>query len=112
MHRTTRRAFLQVAAGAAASLSLSTRAQGEASDKLNIAAVGVGGKGAGDIEMTSVGQNVVAICDVDERTLAKAAKLYPNAKTYTDWRRLLEQRDIDALTVSTPDHMHAPIAVS
>lgn len=112
MHPTTRRAFLQVAAGTAASLWLPSQARSAASDKLNIAAVGVGGKGAGDIQMTSVGQNVVAICDVDDRTLAKAAKLYPDAKTYTDWRHLLEQKDIDAVTVSTPDHMHAPIAVS
>jgi predicted dehydrogenase len=83
-----------------------------ANDRLNIAAIGVGGKGRGDIASTSVGQNVVAICDVDERTLGTAEKTYPDAKVYTDWRKLLEQKDIDAVTVSTPDHMHAPIAVS
>ncbi len=83
-----------------------------ASEKLNIACVGVGGKGWSDMHETSVGQNVVAICDVDEGTLAKAAEAFPNAKRYTDWRKLLEQKDIDAVTVSTPDHMHAPVAMS
>ncbi len=81
-------------------------------EKLNIAGIGVGGKGKGDIASTSKGQNVVAICDVDERTLGASAKLYPGAKKYTDWRKLLEQKDIDAVTISTPDHMHAPIAMS
>jgi predicted dehydrogenase len=109
----SRRRFLgQIAAGAAAPLFFQPLARGAASDRLNIAAVGVGGKGRGDIESVSKDQNVVAICDVDERTLAEAAKRYPDAKTYTDWRKLLEQKDIDALTVSTPDHMHAPVAVS
>jgi predicted dehydrogenase len=113
MTHTTRRSFLKhVAAGAAAPLFFRSRAEGAPSDRLNIAAVGVGGKGRGDISSVSKGQNVVAICDVDEQTLGQAAKTYPDAKVYTDWRKLLEQKDIDALTVSTPDHMHAPIAVS
>jgi predicted dehydrogenase len=80
--------------------------------KLNIAAVGVGGKGAGDIAATSVGQNVVAICDVDDQTLNRAATKYSKAARYHDWRRMLERNDIDAVTVSTPDHMHGPIAMS
>ncbi|MBP89353.1 MAG: dehydrogenase [Planctomycetaceae bacterium] len=109
----TRRVFLQSATASSLAMPLvvSSSAFG-ANDRLNIAAVGVGGKGRGDIASTSVGQNVVAICDVDERTLSAAEKIYPDAKVYTDWRKLLEQKDIDAVTVSTPDHMHAPIAVS
>lgn len=83
-----------------------------ASDKLNIASVGVGGKGWSDMLETSQGQNVVAICDVDTKLLGKAAAKFPNARCYSDWRNLLEQKDIDAVTVSTPDHMHAPIAMS
>lgn len=98
-------------AALAAPTVISSRAFG-ANDRLNIAGIGVGGKGRGDVASTSSGQNVVAICDVDARTLAKSAQQYPAAKTYSDWRRLLEQKDIDAVTVSTPDHMHAPIAVS
>jgi len=110
---TSRRTFLQqsAAASVAAPLVISSSAWG-ANDRLNIAGVGVGGKGRGDIANTSQGQNVVAICDVDDRTLSEAAKKYPAAKVYNDWRKLLEQKDIDAVTVSTPDHMHAPIAVS
>ncbi len=110
---TTRRRFLTTlaATGAAAPLFVPARVFG-ANDRLNIAAVGVGGKGRGDVASTSVGQNVVAICDVDQRTLDQAAEAYPRAKRYHDWRRLLEQKDIDAVTVSTPDHMHAPAAVS
>jgi len=112
--RKSRRSFLKQAAigGVTAPLVMTSLAHGAASDRLNIAAVGVGGKGRGDIESTSVGQNVVAICDVDERTLGDAEKKYPDAKVYTDWRKMLEQKDIDAVTVSTPDHMHAPVAVS
>lgn len=111
--RTTRRTFIQQTA--AASLVLPTFVSSSvfgANDRLNIAAVGVGGKGSGDIASTSPGQNVVAICDVDDRTLGRAEKKYPGAKVYNDWRKLLEQKDIDAVTVSTPDHMHAPIAIS
>lgn len=83
-----------------------------ASEKLNIACIGVGGKGWSDMHETSVGQNVVAICDVDEGTLAKAGEAFPGAKRYSDWRKLLEQKDIDAVTVSTPDHTHAPATMS
>jgi len=81
-------------------------------DKLNIAAIGIGGKGASDIALVSRGQNVVAICDIDEGRLAGAAKTYRGAQTFTDWRRLLDRKDIDAVTVSTPDHTHAPAAMS
>ena len=81
-------------------------------ERLNIASIGVGGKGWSDMHETSVGQNLVAICDVDESRLARAATAFPGTRQYTDWRRLLEQTGIDAVTVSTPDHMHAPIALS
>ena len=110
-----RRTFLQQITTAGAGLPLGFPAilrSASLNSKLNIAGVGVGGKGAGDIAFTSVGQNVVAICDVDERTLGAAAQKYPQAKKYHDWRKLLEQKDIDAVTVSTPDHMHAPVAMS
>lgn len=109
---TTRRTFLKAsAASLVAPYFVPARAFG-ANDRLNVAAVGVGGKGRSDIANAARGQNVVAICDVDERTLAKAAKTYAGAKTYHDWRVMLEQKNIDAITVSTPDHMHAPVAVS
>jgi predicted dehydrogenase len=111
--QTSRRTFLQqsATAGLALPMVISSSAFG-ANDRLNIAAVGVNGKGKGDIASTSVGQNVVAICDVDDRSLEEAASTYTNARVYNDWRKLLEQKDIDAVTISTPDHMHAPVAVS
>jgi predicted dehydrogenase len=115
----SRRHFLQISSLASVSLLLARRSGYAArprrvspAEKLNIAGVGVGGKGAGDIAETSVGNNVVALCDVDDNTLGAALKKYPGAKTYHDWRRMLEQKDIDAVTVSTPDHMHAPVAMA
>ncbi|MBX3442638.1 MAG: Gfo/Idh/MocA family oxidoreductase [Planctomyces sp.] len=83
-----------------------------ANDQIHLAAIGVGGKGASDLDETAAGHNVVAICDVDERTLAAAAQRYPHATKHQDWRKLLEQPNIDAVTVSTPDHMHAPITMT
>ena len=64
------------------------------------------------MQETAAGNRIVAICDVDEERLAKAAEKFPQATKYTDWRKLLEQADLDAVTVSTPDHMHAPITMS
>ncbi|HOX39745.1 MAG TPA: Gfo/Idh/MocA family oxidoreductase [Candidatus Brocadiia bacterium] len=83
---------------------------------LNVAGVGVGGKGDSDLSDTAAGRNVrvAAICDVDARNLAHAAKKYPDARTFRDYRRMLDELggDIDAVLVSTPDHMHAPIALA
>jgi predicted dehydrogenase len=114
-----RREFLQGGSLAVASVALAGCATTQTksgyqspNSKLNIAAVGVGGKGRSDLAATSKGQNVVAICDVDDRTLRGAARTYSKAKLYHDWRKLLEQSDIDAVTVSTPDHMHIPVAMA
>lgn len=78
-----------------------------ANDRLNIAGVGVGGKGWTDI--TSVdSENIVGVCDVDANRLAKAGERYSGAKRFADWRVMLDElgAGIDAVTVSTPDHMH------
>lgn len=83
-----------------------------ANQQVNIACCGVGGKGLSDMIETSAGHNIVAICDVDSQHLAQAAEKFPNARRYSDWRKMLEQADIDAVTVSTPDHMHAPITMT
>ncbi len=69
---------------------LPSLARAAASDRLNIAAVGVGGKGASDIANTSVGQNVVAICDVDERTLGQAAEKISRCQDLHRWRKMLD----------------------
>ncbi len=80
-----------------------------ANDKLNLGIVGVAGRGGDNLhEVTS--QNIVALCDIDDNNLASAAKQFPEAKTYNDFRKMLEQKEIDAVVVSTPDHTHAVIA--
>ena len=73
-----------------------------ASEKLNIAGVGVGGMGKSNLEMLA-GENIVALCDVDEKYAAETFNLYPNAKKYTDFRQMLEkQKDIEAVVIFTP----------
>ena len=61
--------------------------------KLNIAVIGVSGRGASNLESVS-SESIVALCDVDEQKLAAAAKKHPGAKTYVDWRKCLEQKDV------------------
>jgi predicted dehydrogenase len=78
------------------------------SDKLNIAGIGVAGRGAGDLGACS-SENIVALCDVDWRHAAPTFKKYPQAKKYKDFRIMLDKEDknIDAVIVATPDHCHA-----
>lgn len=81
-------------------------------EKLNIAAIGAGGKGLSDImNCYQLGHNVVALCDVDWKRAGEAFYRLPNAKKYKDYRNMLEEmKEIDAVTISTPDHSHAPAA--
>jgi hypothetical protein len=85
----------------------------KAGDKLRIAGVGGGGKGEVDIECCG-GEEIVAIADVDKSNegVVKSLKRYPNARFYYDWREMFEkeEKNIDAVTISTPDHLHAIIA--
>lgn len=77
------------------------------SDKLNIAGIGVGGKGKVNLR-NMVGQNIVALCDVDWEYSRRVFKEYPKASRWTDFREMLEQqKDIDAVVIATPDHTHA-----
>ena len=80
-------------------------------EKMNTACIGVGGMGQGDVMGVS-GENIVALCDVDWKRAEETFYKLPNAKQYKDFRVMLEEMDkeIDAVTVSTPDHMHAPAA--
>jgi hypothetical protein len=110
----TRRQFIYTTAmaGAAAFTSYGAAKPRKlsASDKLNIAVVGVTGKGSSDAAHCS-GENIVALCDVDENASAGERKKYPDAKYYQDWRKMLDkEKDIDAVIVATPDHTHAIIA--
>src|SRR5438046_612763 len=120
--RTTRRAFLQTsaAAGAAALGGVRLVAQSVPSklspnDKINVAFIGVGGKGTENLARLSAmnSVNVVALCDVDARTRGKAAEKHSQAKQYDDYRRLLDdQKDFDAVVVTIPDNHHAFAAVN
>ena len=81
-----------------------------ANDKLNIACIGAGGKGRTDTDHCAT-ENIVALCDVDEEMAAPQLQKYPGAKFYRDWRELLDkEKGIDAVVISTPDHLHAAIA--
>lgn len=113
-----RRVFLQLSAGGAAGLVLGRHARAfDTNGKLRLAAVGTGNKGRGDLLEIAASPRleVAAICDVDSSAshLGWAAEKYPRAKQYADFRRLLDDANsFDAISVSTPDHMHAPIAVA
>jgi len=82
-------------------------------DKLNVACFGVGGRGWDNTQAVS-GENVVALCDPDEERAAAARAAFPDAPFYADYRELLDAHGerLDAAVVSTPDHMHAPIALA
>lgn len=83
-------------------------------EALHVACIGAGGMGAMDRQRITKNPRVriVALCDVDGKALDGAAKEFSAAKTYADWRRCLDQKGIDAVTVSIPDHMHAAVTIN
>ena len=115
-NRISRRSFLTTSATAAGLLILPSRVLGlgEAppSEKLNVAGIGIGGMGAGNLANLE-SQNIVALCDVDSEYAGKIFAKYPKAKTYTDYREMLDkQKDIEGVVIATPDHTHAVIAMA
>jgi len=109
--RWTRRDFLKTTALAtgAVTFGVPTLLRGQnLNSKLNIAAIGVGGKGSSDVDCCST-ENIFALCDVDTVNSANTVKKYPAAKFYRDYRKMLDEagKSIDAVMVSTPDHFHA-----
>jgi len=114
--QSTRRDFLRqstaVAAGAALAGSGLARAQSP-NERVRFACIGVGGKGTSDTNDAGTHGEIVALCDIDEKRLDLMAAKYPNAKKYVDYRKMLDElgEKIDAVTVSTPDHSHAPASV-
>ena len=116
---TSRRRFLTTLSGAAAFQIVPShviRAQdGKQSpnDKLNIAFVGAGGRGAANLGGCS-GENVYAFADCDERRCSDSVRKHPGAKYYRDWREMLDKegKNLDCVVVSTPDHNHAIVAMA
>jgi predicted dehydrogenase len=108
-----RQALARLGAAGVAALGLREAPAREASDKLNLAVVGCGGRGADNLKDLE-GENIVALCDVDDRQAADAFKKHPTARRVRDYRKLLDElhAQIDAVVVSTPDHMHAPISLA
>ena len=90
------------------SLQLSGLRATSANNKLNIAAIGVGGMGSGNIQKCS-NENIVALCDVDFKRGAKTFQEFPKAKRFKDFRVMFDkmEKEIDAVIVATPDHTHA-----
>jgi predicted dehydrogenase len=114
--RINRRDFLKTTSLAAGALAFGvpTLLRGQnLNSKLNIACIGIGGKGLSDTDACA-GENIVALCDVDSGSEAYATQTqkYPSAKFYKDFRQMLDQmgNEIDGVTISTPDHLHAIVA--
>jgi predicted dehydrogenase len=116
-HQATRRQFLQTSAAAGIGFWVAGGVQAAESkspnEKIAMASIGIGGKGGSDSEDANRAGDMVAICDVDKKTLKDNGRRFAKAKQYTDFRKMLDEmgKSIDAVTVSTPDHMHAPAAL-
>jgi predicted dehydrogenase len=118
MARITRRSALKLGtAGALGHIltadAVSLRRVYGGNEKIRVAGIGIGGKGSSDIDQASKVMEVVALCDIDEQRLNLKGQSWPSAKKYFDYRKLLDEmaKSIDAVTVSTADHHHAPAAV-
>ncbi len=116
--RINRRHFIYTSALAAGALaaSLSPAAAGpnykSPNEKLDVGCIGVGGSRGGDDVNGVSTENIVALCDVDSLMLEQAAKKFPNARKYRDYREMIEkEKSIDGYTVTIPDHHHAPAAM-
>jgi predicted dehydrogenase len=119
--RSSRRKFLAAGGAAAVGFSIVPRhvlggpRYVPPSERVNIAGIGVGAMGGSDIAtLSGLGGNIVALCDVDEVRAAGAFQAHPKANRYKDFREMLDKEDrrIDAVTVGTPDHVHAVAAMA
>jgi hypothetical protein len=113
----SRRRFLRTTGlGAGAVLGFPAIVRGQnLNERIRVASIGVGGKGGSDvINVAKCGCDIVGLCDVDSGILGKMAAKYPKARTFKDFREMLEKMDseIDAVTVSTPDHVHGVAGIA
>ena len=112
--RLTRRRFLQSSAALAASAAMADTlpaAQPARADRIRLGIIGVAGQGAYNFSNVRH-EEIVALCDVDENRAVAARRDFPRARFTQDFRCVLDQKDVQAVVISTPDHMHAPIAVA
>jgi predicted dehydrogenase len=114
----TRREFLRTAAATGSLVagygyfsSLAAAVSASPNEKLNIGLIGTANQARFSLDHVK-GENIVALCDVDDLYLGKASQDYAVTKTYNDFRRLVEQPGIDAVVVCTPDHIHAPATLA
>src|SRR5258706_9017011 len=113
-NRTNRRQFLRNASVAGAGFWIAGRQTGYGQEKspnakLNIAVIGSGGRGGSNLKDVG-GETIVALCDVNDKNVASAAKNHPNAKTFNDFRELFDDKNVktfDACVISTCEHTHA-----
>ncbi len=100
-------------AGFGSAPSLKSLGYKSPNEKLNFAAIGSGGQGAANISAAAPTENIVALCDVDDRRAASTFKRFPDAPKFRDFRQMLDKegKNIDAVIVATPDHMHATAAI-
>jgi len=116
LRQLNRRDFLRHAAWSGSGLVILSNSRllrgAQANERLNVAGIGVGGRGAADVN-GAASENIVALCDVDEKRAAQTFERYPKAKRYKDFRRMLDEmhHKIDAVVIGTPDHTHAPAAI-
>ena len=115
MQNLSRRRFIQSTAALAGTALAPNILMGQdkTSKMLNVAAIGCGGKGASDISEISGGNRIAFLCDIDQNRAKGASEKFPDAKMFSDYREMFAQvaDQIDVVTVSTPDHMHFPIAM-
>ena len=111
-HRTSRREFLSHGAVAGAAVGFGVWSSGSLAEskspneKLNIGMIGTAHQARFSIDNIKQ-ENIVALCDIDDNYLAKAKQDFPRAKAYNDFRKLLDQNDIEAVAIAVPDHIHA-----
>ena len=113
-HSLNRRQFIKQGAAVTAACLAGARTQARnisPNERLNIGMIGVANRAGDDLKEVS-SENIVALCDIDDNYLAAVKQKHPQAKTYNDFRRLLDRQDLDAVVIGTPDHTHAVAAVA
>src|SRR5436309_1072207 len=116
--RVSRRQFLQSSSVAATAAGFwltggvsPTCAQNSPNNRLNVAVIGVGGRGEGNVQGVA-GENIVALCDCDANRARNMFNRYPDVPKFDDYRQMFDRvRNIDAVVVATPDHTHAHASI-